>query len=79
MLQGRRPQAQIRAISDDMMQFYPGTPRAIEGEAFHQVFEWPSGSAPGPGGCTNEMLRVCLDDAEVLQFASVGSGGFCTG
>ena len=27
----------------------------------------PSGSAPGPGGCTNEFLRVCLDDAEVLQ------------
>ena len=21
----------------------------------------PSGSAPGPGGCTNEMFRVCLD------------------
>ena len=21
----------------------------------------------GPGGCTNEMLRVCLDDAEVFQ------------
>ena len=26
----------------------------------------PSGSAPGPGGCTNEMLRVCLDDVETL-------------
>ena len=26
----------------------------------------PSGSAPGPGGCSNEMLRVCLDDVETL-------------
>ena len=24
----------------------------------------PSGSAPGPGGCTYEMLKLCLDDAE---------------
>ena len=24
-------------------------------------------SAPGPGGRTNEMLKVCLDDAEVSQ------------
>ena len=28
----------------------------------------PSGCAPGPGGCSNEMLRVCLDDCEVFQF-----------
>ena len=27
----------------------------------------PSGVSAGPGGCTNEMLRVCLDDTEVLQ------------
>ena len=24
--------------------------------------ESPSGTAPGPGGCTNEFLQVCLDD-----------------
>ena len=24
----------------------------------------PSGSAPGPGECTHEMLKLCLDDAE---------------
>ena len=27
----------------------------------------PAGSAPEPGGCTNDMLKVCLDDAEILQ------------
>ena len=26
----------------------------------------PSGSSPGPGGCSNEILRVCLDDTETL-------------
>ena len=29
--------------------------------------EFPSGTAPGPGGCTNEFLWVCLDDEESLQ------------
>ena len=27
----------------------------------------PSGSASGPGGCTNEVQRVCLDDHELFQ------------
>ena len=27
----------------------------------------PSGSSPGPGGCTYEMLKVCLDDRETLH------------
>ena len=27
----------------------------------------PSRVFAGPGGCTNELLRVCLDDVEVLQ------------
>ena len=27
----------------------------------------PSGCSPGPGGCTNEMLRLCLDDPELVQ------------
>ena len=27
----------------------------------------PSGSAPGPGGCTYEMLKVCLGDAEATH------------
>ena len=33
-----------------------------------------SGSALGPGGCTNEILRVCLDCLET--FALLISGGF---
>ena len=36
LLQGRRPQAQVRAISDVVMQFTP-EPRAIEGEASPSV------------------------------------------
>ena len=38
LLQGRRPQAQIRAISDEAMQFAPEHP--VQLEASRQVFEW---------------------------------------
>ena len=41
--------------------------------------EAPSGSAPGPGGCTNEMLRVCLDDGEVLQLLHLAAQDFAQG
>ena len=27
----------------------------------------PSGSSPVPGGCTNEMLRLCLEDNDLFQ------------
>ena len=38
-----------------------------------------SGSAPGPGGCTNEMLRVCLDDAHVLDLLNLAAEDFPRG
>ena len=31
----------------------------------------PSGSAAGPGGCTNEMLRVCLDVMHTCSTSSI--------
>ena len=36
----------------------------------------PSGSSPGPGGCTNEMLRVVLDDPEALVFLTAAAEDF---
>ena len=39
----------------------------------------PSGSAAGPGGRTNEMLRVCLDDAHVLQLLHSAAEDFARG
>ena len=39
----------------------------------------PSGCAPGPGGCTNEMLRVCLDDDETLQLFMSAAEDFARG
>ena len=39
----------------------------------------PSGVAPGPGGCTNEMLRVYLDDAEILSLLFDAAEDFARG
>ena len=39
----------------------------------------PSGSAPGRGGCTNEMLCVCLDDAHVLDVLYLAAEDFARG
>ena len=36
----------------------------------------PSGSSPGPGRCTNEMLRVCLDDHEALLLLTSAAEDF---
>ena len=39
----------------------------------------PSGCSPGPGRCTNEMLRVCLDDHELFQLLFSASEDFARG
>ena len=80
LLQGRRPQAQIREISDEAMQFTPEHPVQLKTKLFTKCLSGaPSGSAPGPGGCTNEMLRVCLDDAGVLQLLRLAAEDFARG
>ena len=41
--------------------------------------ESPSGTAPGPGGCTNEFLQVCLDDDESLQLLYLAAQDLASG
>ena len=62
LLQGRRPQAQFcDAVSSEH-------PPQLKAKLFAKCLSGtPSCSAPGPGGCIKGMLRVCWDDAEVLQ------------
>ena len=39
----------------------------------------PSGVAPGPGRCTNEMWRVCLEDQETLSLLFEAAEDFARG
>ena len=60
----KRCQNQVQPIPFDVMEFTPETP--IELDA--RVVDTSLRSAPpaGLGGCTHEMLQVCLDDVELL-------------
>ena len=63
-LQNRRPQMQVREIPVEVLASNP-TPVNLDVATFTKCLaSAPSGSAPGPGGCTYEMLKLCLDDAE---------------
>ena len=43
--------------------FQPQSPLQLDSKLFAKCLrEAPSGSSPGPRGCTNEMLRLCLED-----------------
>ena len=67
-LQGRRPQAPVRPIPREVLDFVPDQVLDLDQQEFVKCLRTsPSKSAPGPGGCTNELLRVCLDDCELLQ------------
>ena len=64
----RRPQDQMSEIPRDVLEFQPPAPFQLDESLFVSCLKSArSGCSPGPGGCTNEMLRVCLDDAEVLH------------
>ena len=67
-LQNRRPQCQMQQIPQEVMEFNPGSPLTLDPHIFAKCLRSaPSGSAPGPGGCSYQMLKTCLDDAELLH------------
>ena len=67
-LRSRRPQSRAHDIPQAIIDYIPESPLQLDAKIFAKCLQTaPSGSAPGPGGCTNEMLRVCLDDVETLS------------
>ena len=71
-LQDRRPQERVREIPQEVMEFVPDRPLELDLKLFTKGLQnAPSGCAPGPGGCTNEMLRTCL----MIQKCSSSSSG----
>ena len=58
----------IREIPVEVLNFVQGQALVLDATLFSKCLaSAPSGSAPGPGGFTNKMLKICLDDAEVSQ------------
>ena len=66
-------------VPQDVMELVPDKPVHLDLALFTQcVRNAPSGNASHPGGCTNEMLRICLDDHELFQLL-FRAAGLCDG
>ena len=55
-LRSRRPQSRVHDIPQAIIDHIPESPLQLDEKTFAKCLQTaPSGSAPGPGGCTNEM------------------------
>ena len=73
----RRPQVRGMAIPQNVMEFVLERPVELDVALFTKcLHSAPSGSAFGPG-CTNEMLRVCLDSSNAPARDATTSSGRC--
>ena len=79
-LRRRRPQAALRQIPQEVMDYAPDSPLAMDMKIFAKCLRTaPAGSSAGPGGCSNEMLKVCLDDEETCQLLFLAAEDFARG
>ena len=71
-LRGRPSEERESSIPEEVQDFVPEHRLILDASKFAKCLQTaPSGFSPGPGGCTNEILKVCLEDSET------GSRGFC--
>ena len=76
----RRPQAALRPIPQVVMDYAPDSPLVLDMKIFVSCLRTaPGGSSAGPGGCSNEMLKVCLDDQETCQLLFLAAEVFARG
>ena len=58
------------------MDHAPDSPLTLDMKIFAKS---PTAPAAGPGGCSNEMLEVCLDDQETCQLLFLAAEDFARG
>ena len=76
-LRGRRPQERESPIPEGVQDFFPEHHLILDASRFAKCLQTaPSGSSPGPGGCTNEILKVCLEDSETLALLTSAAEDF---
>ena len=76
-LRRRRPQGRVRDIPADVLEFCPERELKLDAKIFAECLRSaPTGCSPGPGGCSNEILKVCLDDHESLALLTVAAEDF---
>ena len=76
-LRRKRPVEQMREIAPEIAEFVPTREFGMDVPLFAKCLRSaPSGSSPGPGGCSNEILRVCLDDTDTLLLLTAAAEDF---
>ena len=76
-LRARRPQEQVRPIPQDVLEFVPIPEVNLNANLFATCLRAaPSGSFPRLGGCTHEMLKVCLDNTEAVHLLTSAAEDF---
>ena len=76
-LRAGRPEKSSSPIPREVRDFPPQSPLSLDGKIFAKCLRpAPSGCSLGAGGCTNEILRVCLNDAELLDLLSSAAKDF---
>ena len=67
-LQGKRPQEVQRELPEHFFNFVPESPLVLDRDAFLKSLKTsPRGSSPGPGECTDEHLKVLLDETDFFE------------
>ena len=75
-LRGRRPQERESPVPEGVQDFFPEHHLILDARFAKCLQTAPSGSSPGPGGCTNEILKVCLEDSETLALLTSAAEDF---
>ena len=79
-LRRQRPQVRQSHIPQAVLDYEPEVPLKLDAHLFENCLRSaPSGSAPGPGGCTYEMLTVCLEDVHTLELLTLAAEDFARG
>ena len=74
----RRPKAALRQIPQEVMDYAPNSPLAMDMKIFAKCLRIASAGSVGLGRCSNEMLKVCLDD-ETCQLLFLVAEDFARG
>ena len=79
-LRRKRPQTRQAEIPLAVLQYEPARGLKFDAKLFASCFRSaPLGSSPGLGGCSYEILRVCLDDQECLLLLTDAAQDFARG
>ena len=67
----------MMAVPSEVLEFQPPREFTLDAKLFAECLRSaPSGCSPGPGDCSNEILKVCLDDHEELKLLQSAAEDF---